>query len=239
MVIAKNGIDLCDRFVKSIKTSFRSENDDDLIGALTNASMSRHVEKLSNMIAANLKGMRDKYEHVFLAITNPALASQKEAEQQIKAQRHTEFALELDALGINEETANMIFADRFSEATSTLMKTNGISRVASFGIVCKAGIALKEKYPEKFEKKKSGCFVATACYGNYDHPIVMELRNFRDDYLEISRAGRLFIQWYYKWSPPFANLIDKSAIFKVLARVLIVAPTRLLAQLLNHRHRKI
>ena len=30
--------------------------------------------------------------------------------------------------------------------------------------------------------KKSGCFIATAVYGNYDHPVVKDLRAYRNQY---------------------------------------------------------
>ena len=85
-----------------------------------------------------------------------------------------------------------------------------------------------DKMPEG--KKKSGCFVATACYGNYDHPVVMELRHFRDDCLETSTAGRAFVRWYYQWSPAFASFVAKNKILKTLSRVLIVAPAVMIAR---------
>jgi hypothetical protein len=78
--------------------------------------------------------------------------------------------------------------------------------------------------------KDGKCFVATACYGDYDHPTVIELRRFRDDYLETSSAGRAFVRWYYQWSPAFANLVAKSKILKTVARVLIVNPAVAIAR---------
>jgi hypothetical protein len=46
-----------------------------------------------------------------------------------------------------------------------------------------------------------GCYIATMAYGNYYHPQVMELRNFRDQFLSKSVLGRSFIRFYYKYSP--------------------------------------
>jgi hypothetical protein len=80
---------------------------------------------------------------------------------------------------------------------------------------------------------KSGCFVATACYGNYDHPVVVELRHFRDDCLEASTAGRAFVGWYYKWSPAFARLVANNGVLKALARFLIVGPALAVARVIN------
>src|SRR5690606_41461624 len=38
----------------------------------------------------------------------------------------------------------------------------------------------------------SGCYIATMAYGDYDHPQVMELRKFRDEFLNKSALGRSF-----------------------------------------------
>ncbi len=66
--------------------------------------------------------------------------------------------------------------------------------------------------------KKSGgetpgekfCFIATAAYGTPMHPFVELLRNFRDEILIKFRAGRAFVRFYYKNSPPLAAAIEKS-----------------------------
>ena len=52
----------------------------------------------------------------------------------------------------------------------------------------------------------SGCYIATMAYGDYDHPQVMELRRFRDDFLSKTIIGRSFIKFYYKYSP---RLVEK------------------------------
>jgi len=61
---------------------------------------------------------------------------------------------------------------------------------------------------ERREKNKSegGCYIATMAYGDYDHPQVIELRKFRDNYLIKSSLGRHFIKFYYKNSP---NWVEK------------------------------
>ncbi|WP_347174262.1 CFI-box-CTERM domain-containing protein [Polaribacter uvawellassae] len=53
---------------------------------------------------------------------------------------------------------------------------------------------------------KGGCYIATMAYGDYDHPQVLELRKFRDDFLRKTIVGRSFIKFYYKYSP---RLVDK------------------------------
>ena len=55
---------------------------------------------------------------------------------------------------------------------------------------------------------RRGCYIATACYGSYDHPDVLVFRRFRDDHLAMSMFGRLFIRIYYHLSPPIALRLE-------------------------------
>ena len=71
---------------------------------------------------------------------------------------------------------------------------------------------------------KQGCFIATACYGNYESHEVIEFRKFRDEILLKSFLGRIFVSMYYFVSPPIANLISKSEISKRVIRELFLAP---------------
>ena len=56
----------------------------------------------------------------------------------------------------------------------------------------------------------SGCFIATAAYGTPFAEEIDVLRNWRDDFLEASYPGRLFIRTYYSLSPPVADNISES-----------------------------
>lgn len=71
---------------------------------------------------------------------------------------------------------------------------------------------------------KKGCFIATACYGNYESQEVLEFRKFRDEILLKSFLGRIFVSMYYFFSPPIANIISKSEISKRIIRELFLAP---------------
>jgi len=53
--------------------------------------------------------------------------------------------------------------------------------------------------------QSGGCYIATMAYGDYAHPQVIELRNFRDDFLSKSIVGRYFIKFYYAYSPRLAK----------------------------------
>ncbi|RZB31150.1 MAG: hypothetical protein SRB2_04675 [Desulfobacteraceae bacterium Eth-SRB2] len=52
-----------------------------------------------------------------------------------------------------------------------------------------------------------GCFIATAAFGSKFEKHVRLLRRFRDIYLMPSKIGRVFVNAYYKYSPPVADFI--------------------------------
>jgi hypothetical protein len=66
-----------------------------------------------------------------------------------------------------------------------------------------------------------GCYIATMAYGSYDHPQVIILRHFRDNYLSQSYLGRSFIKFYYKHSPAWVErLRDRKTINHIIKIVL-------------------
>lgn len=80
---------------------------------------------------------------------------------------------------------------------------------------------------------KSGCFIATAVYGDHDHACVMTLRRFRDHSLMPHPVGRSFVRAYYRVSPPLADWLRgqprlSSAIRWVLDRVVARLDRRLI-----------
>ena len=75
-----------------------------------------------------------------------------------------------------------------------------------------------------FKNKSDGCFIATACYGNYDAPEVLILRRFRDNKLLTSGFGKLLVSLYYSTSPFFARIISKSDILKKIVRQYLLQP---------------
>lgn len=66
----------------------------------------------------------------------------------------------------------------------------------------------------------SGCFIATAVYGDYDHPQVLKLRHFRDSTLRKTLLGRCFISFYYSVGPHLAILPNRSVKVRSLLRAL-------------------
>ena len=71
-------------------------------------------------------------------------------------------------------------------------------------------------------ERVGGCFVATACFGDESHPMVLVLRDFRDDCLRESSVGRDFIAWYYRNSPPLAAVIQSNKFLRLIGRGLLL-----------------
>lgn len=68
------------------------------------------------------------------------------------------------------------------------------------------------------------CFIATATMGNYQHPSVVILSQFRDEFLLTKIWGKKFVQNYYRYSPPLAKIIEKKNWLKTLSYHIIVQP---------------
>ena len=70
---------------------------------------------------------------------------------------------------------------------------------------------------------KSGpCFIATAAFGSSLAPAVELLRDFRDAFLLTNGAGRAFVAWYYRVSPPLAELVAGNVALRAAARALLL-----------------
>jgi len=74
------------------------------------------------------------------------------------------------------------------------------------------------------QPSSSKCFIATAVYGDYDHPYVRDFRLLRDDVLLRSWIGRFFTKCYYKISPIAANFISKSIVLRYVLRLIFLNP---------------
>lgn len=82
-------------------------------------------------------------------------------------------------------------------------------------------------------KGKGFCFIATASMGDYDHPLVVELRNFRDEWILEKSWGDSFVTWYYKYGSIAAKYIEKSNFLKKISYCSIVKPLVFLARILK------
>ena len=98
------------------------------------------------------------------------------------------------------------------------------------------GIKKTEYYFPVIKAESSGhCFIATASMGDYNHPVVVDLRSFRDDWLLKQNWGVSFINWYYTHGPKAANIIKNSKILRKVTLVLIIKPLHLLVSTLINK----
>ncbi|MGL5436495.1 MAG: CFI-box-CTERM domain-containing protein [Lachnospiraceae bacterium] len=66
-----------------------------------------------------------------------------------------------------------------------------------------------------------GCYIATCVYGSYNCPPVWTLRRFRDDILDTTWYGSLFIKLYYSISPTLVKLFGNSNWFKLVWKFIL------------------
>ncbi|MBC7909525.1 MAG: hypothetical protein H7Y30_03430 [Pyrinomonadaceae bacterium] len=67
----------------------------------------------------------------------------------------------------------------------------------------------------------SKCFIATAAFGNQDITEVIQLREFRDNFLRNSLFGRFLITIYGHLSPPVAYIIKQNNWLRNLTRIFL------------------
>jgi hypothetical protein len=72
-----------------------------------------------------------------------------------------------------------------------------------------------------FLSENTGCFIATATYGDYNHPLVVVYREFRDKILLHSEFGRDLVKVYYKYSPRYAGFIENSLPLRSISLVIL------------------
>jgi hypothetical protein len=82
----------------------------------------------------------------------------------------------------------------------------------------------RSAYQAPGRKDDSWCFIATACYGDCEHPDVIALRSWRDRCLLRSFMGQLLVRAYYRLSPPLARFLNKQEAMAKAVRVLILRP---------------
>ena len=72
---------------------------------------------------------------------------------------------------------------------------------------------------------ETGCFIATAAFGTPHAEEIDELREFRDNILLSNTLGEMFVDAYYRFSPPIAEWISESERRKKTTRRLVIDPS--------------
>jgi uncharacterized repeat protein (TIGR02543 family) len=99
-------------------------------------------------------------------------------------------------------------ANAYAAATTFTMPAQNVVVTATFQVI----------------PTTSGCFIATAAYGNPAAQQLDVLRGFRDGVLLESAAGSQFVDLYYRVSPPIADFIAGDSFLKTMVRELLVGP---------------
>ena len=83
---------------------------------------------------------------------------------------------------------------------------------------------LRKYRSDIYGEKKEGCFIATAACGTVYAKDVIILSHFRDTLLEKYLLGKCFINFYYRFSPPIAKLIENNNFVKSIIRKNFIHP---------------
>lgn len=74
------------------------------------------------------------------------------------------------------------------------------------------------------------CFVATATMGDYNHPTVQQLREFRDKWLLKRTWGQWFVNFYYEYGSYPAKAVHKSKWLRKACYYMIIKPLSVVAK---------
>jgi hypothetical protein len=78
------------------------------------------------------------------------------------------------------------------------------------------------------EMPPSGCFIATAAYGTPLAQEISVLRQFRDNFMDVTSVGRKLAETYYRISPPIARAIAQHDTLRAVVRVILKPIVQLL-----------
>jgi hypothetical protein len=82
----------------------------------------------------------------------------------------------------------------------------------------------KEEEEFLFDFIFDDCFIATAAYGTSSAAEIDVLRDFRDEVLMASQAGRDYVGFYYAASPPIAEFIARHECLRTVVREVLIDP---------------
>ncbi|WP_291727853.1 CFI-box-CTERM domain-containing protein [Bernardetia sp.] len=82
----------------------------------------------------------------------------------------------------------------------------------------------RRKQQQQKKESSESCYIATACYGNYDAPEVIVFRQFRDKVLLKNSFGVAFVSFYYRFSPYWAKKLEKKKKINGYVRKFLLQP---------------
>ena len=119
-----------------------------------------------------------------------------ESEQKVRAR----ISETLETISISEDIRN---GERVVVAMRSVDEFDNVGVVGDVDDTFPTSV---DDFFELYEGNEDGgfCFMATAAYGSYSHPMVQVLRAFRDRVLMATPAGQAFVWAYYRYAPPLA-----------------------------------
>lgn len=113
---------------------------------------------------------------------------------------------------LNKNGFNIHVYNHFESIIGFKMSNDTLEKYKKNRTIIRSNKAIEESNHIGFRNHQSsnsgGCYIATMVYGDYDHPKVMILRNFRDNFLDHFKLGRSFIKFYYKYSPGWVRMLE-------------------------------
>lgn len=122
---------------------------------------------------------------------------------------------------IGERIINLIDSGQVVQAIKELREATGLGlkeskdAVESYrGVSVNTTSTISNSSVNATTKSNGGCYIATCVYGSYDCPEVWTLRRFRDNTLDETWYGKLFIKCYYAISPIFVRWFGNQKWFR-------------------------
>jgi hypothetical protein len=176
-------------------------------------SCSSHLQVLKNAMGAD----NEMYLKISTAVANNALGMIIEVVNNASTSNISSYKSLLDsAMSVVNYIDHHIDKTK-QEEYRLLTNAQTLGKLQMNAILAEAS----QRNRQTTSSSSGGCYIATMVYGDYDHPQVMVLRDFRDSVLQKYAPGRAFIRFYYRYSPTWVeHLKDKKKINNVIRFIL-------------------
>jgi hypothetical protein len=81
-----------------------------------------------------------------------------------------------------------------------------------------------------YGKTDDSCFIATHIYEDINHPKVLELRYFRDNFLKKSFIGEVIVKYYYLYSPRLVQKLKNKKTANLIIKFFLDILVRLISK---------
>lgn len=153
------------------------------------------------------------------AIIEKSLSALTPEQVQVLAGKAADEALRLEVKSREQNQDYMFGRKAIEDHTETFEMLDKRGRLTSHKMVSDVNTGAGKMHIES--KSGTTCFVATAAYGDANHPDVVFLRLFRDMVLTQYSSGRTFINLYWRIGPSLAYYVSKLMVLKNISRWLI------------------